>query len=79
MEINMTPIVRAFSHVFYLTRDKRKIVAITNDEDVVTFHFSDGSCYVVKDDSFTNIKSIDLIPDKARCELKVFIKPIYCL
>lgn len=72
----MTPIVRAFSHLFYLTRGTTKLVATTIDEDVVTFHFSDGSYYVVKDDSFRNIKSIDFAPDKARCDLKVFIKPI---
>lgn len=72
----MTPIVMAFSRVFYLTRDTKKLVAITIDEGVVTFHFSDGSCYIVRDDSLRNIKSIVFSPDKARCDLKVFIKPI---
>ena len=70
------PLAKSFSNALSIVRDAGQILAVTNHEDSLTFHLSDGSYYIARDDSFRNIKVIEWTQDKLRCDLEVVIKPI---
>lgn len=67
------PLAKAFSNALSIVRDAGQILSVTNHEDSLTFHLSDGSYYIARDDSFRNIKVIE---GKLRCDLEVVIESI---